>query len=539
MSTPRATVLIGILYTAIAIVGTWPLVRDIDARVAGGVLDPWQTIWGFWFLHHSLESGSSPFFTDLLWWPDGISLWFQTWDFPSAIWSIFFWNLLSPELLYNLPLLASFPLSGITAFLLARSLYGGVFGPCIAGCLYTFSTFHFASARMNLHMASMQWTPALIWGLVEGMRSGQRRWFLLVGFSASVTLMASVYHALFAALCIAGLAIGGLFGRTVTARIPRLALAGLVFTLCSGWLVAGMFLAYAAEPYTGDHNAVAFSTDLAALWLPGPISAWGGDFGYWRTWTGGIWTAGGHLGIVTTVLAIVASRVDRNARMFACLGLVGAVFSLGPHPHFNGRVIQSLFLPYAVLEQLPGGTFSGMPTRFSWLATFGFAVAAGWIVGSMFAGPRRTRVLASVLSLVALLEMWPTTLPMHQLPRSERIRAMSDDLERWAVLDGTDWSKALWHQTLHRHPIITGYVSRTPLALWTRASNEPVLSSFFPSPLGVARPGFETPPTHSVAYLKAVGVRYVLVDEGNAWPVRLGLPHVFTEDNVAVYEVRD
>jgi hypothetical protein len=72
-------------------------------------------------------------------------------------------------------LAASFVASGWTFSLLCRELWGGRLGPFLAGCLYTFSTWHFAHAQMQLHLASMQWTPLFLLGVVRTINRGRPR----------------------------------------------------------------------------------------------------------------------------------------------------------------------------------------------------------------------------------------------------------------------------------------------------------------------------------------------------------------------------
>src|SRR5687767_837242 len=72
------------VYAVLAIAATWPLLLNLRTGLAGDLTDPWQTLWGFWWLRHYREFGPSPSFATLLWWPHGAPLWFQTWDIPSA-----------------------------------------------------------------------------------------------------------------------------------------------------------------------------------------------------------------------------------------------------------------------------------------------------------------------------------------------------------------------------------------------------------------------------------------------------------------------
>ena len=57
-----------------AVVFTWPLMTNLGGQVVNGG-DSWQTIWNFWLLRHSLfDLHTWPLQTDLVYWPDGASL---------------------------------------------------------------------------------------------------------------------------------------------------------------------------------------------------------------------------------------------------------------------------------------------------------------------------------------------------------------------------------------------------------------------------------------------------------------------------------
>src|SRR5690349_21890798 len=114
----RRHALVLLAYVALAVVFTWPLARDFGSRLGGDLTDPWQTYWGFWWWHESARLGTSPMYTPLLWWPEGVRLWFQTWDIPSAIAAWFLWGRLSGVVVYNLLLFATFPLAGFACYAL-------------------------------------------------------------------------------------------------------------------------------------------------------------------------------------------------------------------------------------------------------------------------------------------------------------------------------------------------------------------------------------------------------------------------------------
>jgi hypothetical protein len=84
------------------------------------------------------------------------------------------------------------------------------------------------------------------------------------------------------------------------------------------------------------------------------------------------------------------------------------------------------------------------------------------------------------LAVVAMAESWPRpqVTSAWGTPRSFFAR-MAADRERWAVLDASNPHRALWHQTLHRHPMVGGYVTRPPMRFTAALTGDPVRRAFF------------------------------------------------------------
>src|SRR5687768_1234026 len=65
-------------YTLLSLVLTYPLVTTLGTEVIGGG-DVWQHIWNLWWVKEALVEGpTNPYFTDLLYYPDGVGLYFHT-----------------------------------------------------------------------------------------------------------------------------------------------------------------------------------------------------------------------------------------------------------------------------------------------------------------------------------------------------------------------------------------------------------------------------------------------------------------------------
>jgi hypothetical protein len=105
-----------------------------------------------------------------------------------------------PVVGYNGLILLSFPLSAVTAFLLARHLTMAPAPAAFAGLAYAFSPFHVAQAAYHPHIAQTQWLPLYLLALWRCLdRTSASALCLLVGSTIAATL-SSFYGGLIAAI---------------------------------------------------------------------------------------------------------------------------------------------------------------------------------------------------------------------------------------------------------------------------------------------------------------------------------------------------
>lgn len=542
---------VGLVFAAYTVVAaaTLPLVWHLGSHLAGDQTDAWQTLWGFWWWRHGATFGSSLMYSKVVWWPHGAPVWFQTWDIPSALVAAVFWGVAPPPLLYNLLLLLTFPLSSLAFYLLARELWGGTLAPALAGCLYTFSTFHFASANAVLHISSLQWSPLYFLGLIRMCRSPSYWNALLAGTALALATLASPYHLTMCAVGTCTLAAVRLFsGNPIdlsAGLIRRLALSSVVFACLAGWLLVGMSMSYLADTYVGAHPADKFSADLQSFLLPNRVSIWSGYFRGWTRWTASHWTGttalwanAAYIGYVALGLALLGLWWEKATRPFLAIAAMGTVLALGPRLQVGGVAYGGL-MPYGLMSRvLPVLSFSGIPSRFSWLVTFGVAIAAGACLARLCRRGRRGCVLAIGATALALVEVWPRPIVLSSYPTPPILADWAADRSEWAVLDATWWSRALWHQTLHRHPIIGGYLTRAPAAPWSELAEDPVLSAFFARMVST-KPGVKpASQAETLSRFAQLRIRFVIVDlQSRALPIGLGLIERYHGDGLAVFEV--
>jgi len=514
-------------YLLLTMVYCHRVVGHLFDHLAGHGGDGWQNLWNMWWLRQAITSGVNPYFTTLLHHPHGHTLLYHTLNPFNGMLALPFDFLLGQPAAYNLVFLFSFVASGFTMYLLAHELGAGRVGAFLAGCLFTFSPFHFAHAQGHLQLTAMEWLPLfllLAWRLWQrgGVGNG-----LGAGLSLGMTTFCSIYY------LVAGVLVAGLAAVYLAVRQPRrlvdrrlwwsLAAAGASFLLSGGVLVVAMLLSYRQAGLAPAHQSSYWSADLQAFLVPSWILAYGDWFaGISSRWTGNSAECSQYLGLLPLGLGVVAlwpgSRRPRPWGWLALL-LLGVVLSLGPHLHWGGRIHHQLLLPFGWLERLlPWLGLSGAPVRWHIVTLVALAVLAGLGLGRIHhrllqAGSRRRMLLLAAIIAACLAEYWPRWVETRPLPRLEFCRQIARAPAGEAVYDLGDGNEALLRQTLHHHPLVGGYIARTSRRALDFLRSQPLLR--------ILRGESSAPASRVLALAAGLRLRHLIVPAGRQRPERL------------------
>jgi hypothetical protein len=108
------------VYTLLAVVVTFPLVLNLGERVVAnepGETDAFLGVWNVWWTAQAIGEWRDPFFTSLLFHPQGLDLFWQTLSLPQGLLALPITLLFGPLPAYNLLMLASYVLGGYFMFL--------------------------------------------------------------------------------------------------------------------------------------------------------------------------------------------------------------------------------------------------------------------------------------------------------------------------------------------------------------------------------------------------------------------------------------
>ena len=448
----------GLLFAAAALVLTWPLA--VSPGEAISVRDDyWSNLWNAWWVRRALfELHVSPYWTDHLFYPTGVSLARHTLSPLNAVAGALASFVVSPATAYNLLLWIHFWLSGWTAFALARYETGSHAGAALAGILYAFCPVHYFYLP-QINVATFEFLPLACLFFLKTFREGGAR--NAAGAVASVALLAAssqyflVYAWFFALLLLAG---GRLWSRrdSVPGGARRLfatgvpaaaAVVAIGWPLLSGWLAA-------ASPGAGTPGQRPLGNDLLGF-------NWTGTERVLVSWPT-------MLGYSALLLAAVGIRGWRDHRGWIAAGAVFWVLGLGSSLHVAGTET-GVPLPYALLAETPILGMLRMSNRFFVVSQLAFAVlcAAAWKDASKrWAAPRRRAAWGAAWAAAIAIELTCVPLRTFRIGVSSYLTdlAGAPTVQTLVELPAHHAASYLngryvFHQTLHGKKIPQGYVT--------------------------------------------------------------------------------
>jgi hypothetical protein len=431
-------------YAVLALILTWPLVRQFGSAIPGDSFDGWQNVWNLWWMRESwLVRHASPYFTPILHYPTGVDLRFQTMAPFNGLVTLPIQLTAGLLSAYNSAVLLSFVAGGFGAYLLAtyalRTLAlapsaPGKHSPApsslliqpsafIAGLVYAFSPYHFAHLLGHLQLIALQWIPFYALYLLRGLdRSHQARSRsmlrdgLMAGFFLVLVGLCDWYYVMYCLVFTALALAAWLVKRQLTWRgLGMVAIAGAAFGLALAPLLVPMI--QAAATWSGStlvrssSEAATLSADLLGFVAPQVFHPLWGERALRR---GEAFSAtpseysvfAGFTVLILALVALIATR--KPARRRATAGSparidstpatspwfwviaagVFALLALGPVLKINGRsdllpTGGQIPLPYALLHRLPFVNLSRSVSRFDVIVMLCLGIAAAFGVAAL------------------------------------------------------------------------------------------------------------------------------------------------------------
>ncbi len=584
-----------LLYSALAVVLTWPLARHLATHVPGSynwAFDEYTFIWNTWWFRQALfDLGQDPLYSSHIFFPLGISLVLYTYNLFNALISLPFQPFLSLPAISNLTFLFATVLSGYGTFLLVEYLLRdpqheaqttnhesrtALAAAFLAGLLYAFGSYRLVYAAIGHYdMWSTQWIPFYTLFLLKTIREPRVRNAIWAGLFLVLAMLCEMIFGVFLGMLtvillvfVAGKRGRGQVAGGLSALLKRIVVLGLGTAI----LYAPLWVPILGEMFGGYElagwgDAEKLSVDVVGLVTPTALHPLGGN------WTETLrQTREGtarfrdvntvFLGWAGLTLAVVgAVRYRRRLAAWSASAAIFAAFSLGPLLQINGRSIFDLDglevnipLPFILLHYIPVVKANRVPNRFSVVLMLALAVLAGfgayWLLKRVAAIKGRGAsvfLVPSSLLLAALLlfEHWSVPLPLTDAripPVYDQIAADPDD---FAILQlpigwrnsfgvqGAENTQTQYYQTYHHKRLLSGNISRNPPFKFDYFRQVPILDSLITlQTYGQVDAGRrEGDRATATDFVSFYDIRYVVVAPG----VTGRPPYVDTRDDAVAY----
>ena len=188
-------------YLALSLIVMAPVLPVFTTALPGGPIanvDGWQNVWNLWWVHRAVMSATNPFFTPLLFYPQGVDLTLQTLNISNGILFLPITALAGPIAAYNAAVITALTLSGIGGYALALRVSGDRLAAFVGGAVFTFSPFHLTKVwDGQLELIALQWVALYAFFLLRAVEEGQRRDALIAGVLLALIGYTSWYYLFF------------------------------------------------------------------------------------------------------------------------------------------------------------------------------------------------------------------------------------------------------------------------------------------------------------------------------------------------------
>ncbi|MGC9396640.1 MAG: hypothetical protein ACP5J4_17485 [Anaerolineae bacterium] len=480
-----------LLYLILTLVATYPAMTKFDSHFIGDG-DTLVNAWNLWWVQLSIKNQTSPFHTTLLYYPDGVSLAYHTLNLFNGCLAFLFQTVLGMSLpaTFNAISLLTFVGSGVSMFILVRSMTKSASAGLVSSLIFTFAPYRMGRVFFgNLDLYSTQFIPWVVFFLTKLQKTCRWRHVIGTAIALSLTGWCSLELGFGTGILVSLLFLFEAVSGTAKQLITRLKY-WLVLVLLTGLFMSpfilSMFNNYRSfQDQTDQFNAsVSNSADLMGFFVPdrstrpfimrlGPEFISRGIHSVYSKFYGNPCEKTVFLGYSVLAMVFVSLCISRSRVVRRWLFVAGVFFilCLGPVLHIAGQPAVSP-MPYELFLHIPLLKFGRSPSRFAIFLMLALAIVVGYGCAALVSRWRRSRwimVLVGVLIFIEFLIV-PMRLDRRAVAMSDYYTQLADSDEEFPILDvpvdlyGAQGPAAhyMLYQTLHHQPIVGGYISRTP-----------------------------------------------------------------------------
>jgi hypothetical protein len=498
---PRRAALAGVavLFIALTALITYPQVRVFRSAIIAepqGRADAYLSMWRLGWVAHQLPRDPRHLFDANIFFPE-----LRTFAFtdamllPSVAAAPLVWLGAGLITAHNVTLLGALALSGLTMFLLARSLTGNSAAGIAAGVIFAFGPFRIEQYdHVEVEMAF--WLPLILLVLHRTLKTGRLRDGMLLGMLVALQALSGLYDAIFFVtyLIVLGPLVAWADG------VPRIRHAA--GALAAGGIIAAAIVLIYVQPFLKVHQvlgdqSIRETIRYSATWSSFLASPASNRLYGWTAARFGGQELNLFPGLIAAGLAAAGAFAarPRMALAYALAMCVAVELSLG----FNGSLYPWLYAR--------SGLFRGLrvPARFDLDVMLSLAVLAAIGLAHILTRcpslPRRSALVAvALVGIVAEYASAPVLAPASRQPSA---------VDRWltgqprvvllelpfAPVDRSNDSLYMYEGRTHWQPMLNGY------------------SGFFPQSYLDLMSRMTTFDDASIAYLRERHVDYIVLRE--------------------------
>ncbi|MBN1551405.1 hypothetical protein JW979_08050 [bacterium] len=461
---------------------TWPAVLRWSDTLWGGLGDAFQFPWNAYWLETALSNPEeSIFFTDIIYYPAGVPLYFHDLSLVNAFFGMGLSQIVNGLTAYNLTVLFHYVLTALAMYWLVRTESVSHGSAVFAGTALTFCPFRTAHLNGHLSLMATEWLPLYFLAILclffsnGNSRSKHVFWAVMAGVFASLSGLSSYYYLLFLVLVSLPFVAGLFMDAGRSPGIRDLVAASITVVVTATIMLPVLIPAvrhYTSYPrdYTADYEFVqAYAADPVAYFYPQPFHPmWiqksaqpekdqrPRDLPTETTVTSGY---------TILLLGLIGFFSIKRIWRWRWLMLTAFVFSLGPHLQ-RGERISEIDLPYNWISTLPFLSVNRVPCRISILVTLSLVVMGAMVLDRIQQIFTQKNAwipwLATAVLLTELMFLPVKTDPIPVIPSIKKLAEHDDGKPVLITLVPNQYQ--MYYQTLHRHPISSGAVSRIPQA---------------------------------------------------------------------------
>ena len=487
-----------VVVTLLTLVMTFPTIAyvfrtDVFWLPTGPGNDVYIKFWDIWYTQRILTGRADPFFTQLVFYPEGVSLAFHPFFYPHSITVNLLQAFMPLANAYSLTYLLIIWSSACSAYVYAHWLFKDKWIALFGAVVFGINAQTLATPTWP-EIAWIAPIPLIMYCLHKGAREQGPRLFVLAGLLGGCTIFVTPYLYVVVLIMLA-LALTAFAAREWRNRRFWLHAALLVisFGLSSAWRLLPMIESQIVlEEATALGGSGEVITDVAAFFVNKGSPAY-------RTLlealtqspqlAGTTWhTYLGFVPLILIAIGLVSAKTRRRSAPWLALCCLFLVLSLGSALHVFGVEVKDLPLPKHYLNQLLPAVFQGFdkPSLFLSGARLPLALLACFGVLALrrrFAFAGRPAFIVALILAFALESYVPVPENIIDLNRVAYLNALAkeEDDEIGLInipMGRTNSKRYLFYQSLSGYPQTQGAIRRTPESAFDYIRANPVLNAW-------------------------------------------------------------